>query len=103
MNGNRTDIFENTLFEPICAELRRNGAKLSIVNELISMTLSEVENQTISDDKNPNKFKLKPIRMEWDVSQMTILREFLIRKRQLSMYLPEVYYHLLSYHVHNSC
>ena len=69
VNGNRTDIFENTLFEPICAKIRRNGEKLSIVNEQISMTLSEVENQITSDDKNPTKSKLKSIGR-----QMTILR-----------------------------
>ena len=68
VNGNRTEIFENTLFEPICAEIERNGAKLSIVNEQISMTLSEVENQTISDDKNPTKSKLKSIGMECKAS-----------------------------------
>ena len=52
------------MFEPICAKIRRNGAKLSIVNEQISMTLSEVENQTTSDDKNPTKSKLKSIGIE---------------------------------------
>ena len=64
VNGNITDIFENTFFEPICAEIMRNGAKLSVVNEQISMTLSEVEKQTKNDDKNPNKLKLKSNGME---------------------------------------
>ena len=29
--GNGTDIFENTLFEPICAEIRRNGVKCKLL------------------------------------------------------------------------
>ena len=64
VNGNRTDIFENTLFEPICAEIKSNGAKLSVVNECISSALSGVENQSTVEHKDSNKSKLKSIEME---------------------------------------
>ena len=64
VNGNRTDIFENTLFEQICAEIKSNGAKLSVVNECISSALSGVENQSTIEHKDSNKSKLKSIEME---------------------------------------
>ena len=63
VNGNRTDIFENTLFEPICAEIERNSAELSIVNERISTALSEGEHQPLAEQKELSKAKLKSIEM----------------------------------------
>ena len=43
VNGNKVEIFEKELFERICQGIRKYGAKLTIVNEQISMALSDIE------------------------------------------------------------
>ena len=43
VNGNKVEIFEKKLFERICQGIRKYGAKLTIVNEQISMALSDIE------------------------------------------------------------
>ena len=43
VNGNKVEIFERDLFERICEGIRKLGAKLTIVNEQISMALSDIE------------------------------------------------------------
>ena len=43
VNGNKVEIFEKELFERICEGIRKYGAKLTIVNEQISMTLIDIE------------------------------------------------------------
>ena len=42
VNGNRVDIFESELFDPICNEIKASCSKLRIVNDQIAQALSEV-------------------------------------------------------------
>ena len=43
VNGNRVEIFETELFEKICKGIRAMEANLTLVNEQISMALSDIE------------------------------------------------------------
>ena len=43
VNGNKVEIFEKELVERICEGIRKHGAKLTIVNEQISIALSDIE------------------------------------------------------------
>ena len=58
VKGNRVDIFENELFEPICSEIKGACAKLDIVNDLISSALSELDK---NDSKNSDN-RMKEIK-----------------------------------------
>ena len=44
VNGNRVDIFESELFEPICKQIQGSCVKLNIVNEQLSEAISNIEN-----------------------------------------------------------
>ena len=43
VNGNKVELFEKELFERICEGIKKQGTKLTVVNEQISMALSDIE------------------------------------------------------------
>ena len=56
MNGNRVDIFESELFDPICKQIQGACEKLNIVNGQISDAISNIVNDDTSvTHENNNK------------------------------------------------
>ena len=56
VNGNRVDILESELFQPICDNIKLKCAELTIVNEQIADVLAKGSSITHQSDKSYNGF-----------------------------------------------